>query len=247
MTINSDKQPEIRFVYFDLGNLLVSFDRDRASDNLADLFGGTREVADDVMHASGLQNRLETGLISEDEFAQAIRDAYATIIDPAEHVSNGPVATGDVMRAISDMFTPIESMTAVLAHLRDIGKPIGILSNTCAAHWNWVNGRDWPVMEGPFGVEVVSYEALSMKPDPVIYETAMHLARQHIAELQAESSGVEPLQPEQILFVDDREENVLAARSHGWNAEVCFGGPQAIDVLRRFGLDVPLAMGANAS
>ena len=162
---------DIRFVYFDLGNILVSFDRNLASDNVADLFGGTREASDEILHVGGLQNQLETGLISEEEFAQAVRDAYATLVQP-----NGMVATGDIMRAISDMFTPIESMVAVLQSLREAKVPIGILSNTCAAHWNWVNGRGWEIMSGPFDVQVVSYEAQSMKPDRVIYETAMKLA-----------------------------------------------------------------------
>ncbi|PHQ33501.1 HAD family hydrolase [Rhodopirellula bahusiensis] len=225
---------DIRFVYFDLGNILVSFDRDRANDSVADLFGGTREASDEIMHVGGLQNQLETGLISEEEFAQAVRDAYATLVQP-----NGLVATGDIMRAISDMFTPIESMVAVLQSLRDASVPIGILSNTCAAHWNWVNGRGWDVMSGPFDVQVVSYEARSMKPDQGIYKTAMKLAGECLAIGRGKDDN-EVLRPEEILFVDDRQENVDAARSHGWTAEVCLGGEQAIDVLRRHGFDVPL-------
>ncbi|EMB16860.1 MULTISPECIES: HAD family hydrolase [Rhodopirellula] len=226
---------DIRFVYFDLGNILVSFDRNLASDNVADLFGGTREASDEILHVGGLQNQLETGLISEEEFAQAVRDAYATLVQP-----NGMVATGDIMRAISDMFTPIESMVAVLQSLREAKVPIGILSNTCAAHWNWVNGRGWEIMSGPFDVQVVSYEAQSMKPDRVIYETAMKLASECLAMRPGEGDNAE-LRPEEILFVDDREENVEAALAHGWKAEVCLGGEQAIDVLRRHGFDVPLA------
>ncbi|WDQ16843.1 HAD family hydrolase [Rhodopirellula sp. P2] len=226
---------DIRFIYFDLGNILVSFDRNRANDNVADLFGGTREASDEILHASGLQNRLETGLITAEEYAQAIRDAYATLVGP-----NGMVATGDIMRAISDMFTPIEPMVAALQSLRDAKVPIGILSNTCEAHWTWVNGRGWEVMSGPFEVQVVSYEAQSMKPDRLIYETAMNLASECLATRQGRDENA-ALRPEEILFVDDRPENVDAARSHGWTAEVCLGGEQAIDVLRRHGFNVPLA------
>lgn len=230
--------PGIRFIYFDLGNILVSFDRNHASDNVADLFGGTREASDEILHTGGLQNRLETGLITEEEFAQAVRDAYATLVEP-----RGLVATGDIMRAISDMFTPIESMVAVLQSLRDASVPIGILSNTCEAHWKWVNGRGWDVMSGPFDVQVVSYEARSMKPDRVIYETAMKLASERLA-IERSDHDDDRLRPEEILFVDDRQENVDAARSHGWTAEVCLGGEPAIDVLRRHGFDVPLASAA---
>ncbi|MCC9642573.1 HAD family phosphatase [Rhodopirellula sp. JC740] len=229
----------IRFVYFDLGNILVAFDRNRANENVADLFGGTAEASDEIMHTGGLQNQLETGLITDEEYAQAIRDAYATVVPP-----DGHVATGDIMRAISDMFTPIDSMVAVLESLRQASMPIGILSNTCAAHWEWVNNRGWEVLDGHFHAQVVSYEARSMKPDRVIYETAMKLAAECLANHPAPTNNA-PLRPEEILFVDDREENIDAARSHGWTAEVCLGGKQAIDVLRRHGLNVPLAATAK--
>ena len=56
-----------------------------------------------------------------------------------------------------------------------------------------------------------------MKPQRRIYEVAQHAAATPV---------------ENILFIDDRHENVDAALAFGWNAKQCFGGQQAIDVLR---------------
>lgn len=222
----------IRFVYFDLGNILVSFNRETASRNVARLFvkntnaePTSEEIAkaDDLMHPSGLQNKLETGTISEAEFAIVMRAGYPERTRDVDDAS--------IMRAISDMFTPIHEMTEVLQRVRQTKIPIGVLSNTCGAHWNWVNSQSFPVMEGPFDVQVVSYEAESMKPDRVIYE----VAEKRASEFVSSRSG-EALDPRQVLFVDDRDENIEAARGFGWNAEVCLGGFGVEKVLVNYGV-----------
>lgn len=212
----------IRFVYFDLGNILVAFDRDVAAHNVAKLFhadptGLELALVNEIMHDSGLQNQLETGLVSESDFAHTIRKSFPGTMAPVEDAA--------ILRAISDMFTPIETMGDVLARVRQTGIPIGILSNTCNAHWSWVRSQSYGVLEGPFDVEVVSYQARSMKPDRVIYDVAQKRARE-----------INEVNPEEILFVDDREENVIAARQIGWNAEVCWGGATAEEVLVRYGV-----------
>lgn len=222
----------IRFVYFDLGNILVSFERETASRNVARLFvenlgdePSAEEIAkaDDLMHPSGLQNKLETGTISEAEFARTMRAAYPGLTRDVDDAA--------IMQAISDMFSPIHEMTEVLQRVRQTKMPIGVLSNTCAAHWNWVHSQSFPVMEGPFDLEVVSFEARSMKPDRVIYEVAEKRANEWML-----SRLDEALNPSHILFVDDREENVEAAREFGWNAEVCLGGFGAEEVLVKYGV-----------
>jgi len=215
----------IRFVYFDLGNVLVSFDRELVCRNLAGLFSGDERFVDEMLHVGGLQNDLESGRVSESQFAEIIRTKMSTAMCGELGETPPLVDDASILRAISDMFTPIESMRAVLASVRDAGFPIGILSNTCNAHWSWVNSQSYGVLEGPFDVCVVSHEVKSMKPDRLIYETA----ESHAKEIAGAS-------PEQILFLDDREENVLAARQYGWNAEVCLGGQAAHDVLVRHGV-----------
>ena len=64
-----------------------------------------------------------------------------------------------------------------------------------------------------------------MKPDRMIYEVA-----------EARARDINQAKPDEILFVDDREENVMAARQYGWNAEVCWGGATAEEVLVRYGV-----------
>ncbi|MEM6777215.1 MAG: HAD family phosphatase [Planctomycetota bacterium] len=217
----------IGFVYFDLGNILMAFDRQIACRNVAGLFGGDSEQADAILHTSGLQNELETGRISEEGFARVLHQRYRP---------TSTVPVDDILHAISDMFTPVPMMAEVIASVREFGLPVGILSNTCRAHWDHIQSMEADVMRGPFDVEVVSFQVGSMKPDDNIYHVA--------AQRAAETANVDA---SQILFLDDRDENVSAAKSHGWNAETCLGGPEAIEALGRHGIDIPMTRGFEVS
>ena len=220
--------PAIRFVYFDLGNVLVSFDPTIACGNVARIFGVSAGVAERVIYGDGLQQRLERGELDGEEFAMAVRSAIATRRPPdggsATMDAGGDpeaVATEAILSAISDMFTPIDAMRAAVESLRRRGTRLGILSNTCHAHWDWVCRQSYPVLSGRFDCHVLSYRERAMKPDAAIFEAAERAA---------------DVSPGEILFLDDRPENVAAAADRGWQAQACFGGPEAIGVLRRFGL-----------
>jgi FMN phosphatase YigB (HAD superfamily) len=165
------------------------------------------------VYESGLQNRFEHGRISTAGFLETL---VASLENP-KPVSDPRLLTD----ALSDMFQPIESMTAAIDQLRNSGTRMGILSNTCDAHWNWILRQQHPMMSGPFDAIVLSFEVNAMKPDDQIYRAA---------EL---SAGVPS---DQILFLDDKAENVRAAKQRGWQAEQCLGGDSAIGVLKRHGL-----------
>ncbi len=205
--------PDIQFVYFDLGNILVSFDPQRSCQNVADLFGVSIDQARAAVYESGLEVSYETGRINEKEFLLAVIEQLGE--------GGGDVSLNRFLDALGDMFTPIESMRATLQAVRNAGYRVGILSNTCYAHWDWVNRQDWPVMEGPFDTEVLSYEAGAMKPDADIYAVA------------EQKAGVPP---ESLLFLDDKQENIDAAIARGWQAVQCFGGPGLVEQLVRLGV-----------
>lgn len=197
---------KIEFVYFDLGNVLVAFDHEIACHNLATLTGmtvdrGRQLLFDGLGEEPGLQTQYESGQLTEEAYDQRIR---------AE--ADGAWSTEELMLAISDMFTPIESMAKVIAAVRHFVPRVGVLSNTCRAHWQFVRRQPWHVSMVDFDVMILSYEAQSMKPDAGIYEVAERAA------------GV---RPESILFLDDKAENVAAARERGWTAEQCLGGSEA--------------------
>ena len=201
---------QIDFVYFDLGNILVSFDPDRACQNVAKIADLSVDQARVFVYESGALDRYENGQLTSDQFAELVR----RLAQRDEH----QLPKERLLEAISDMFTPIESMVEVVEMARAQAGRVGVLSNTCSAHWNWVRRQPWRVSQIDYDVKILSFEVKAMKPDPKIYEAAEQAAR---------------VRPQRILFIDDKPENVQAALDRGWNAEHCVGGEQARDVISR--------------
>ena len=202
------------FVYFDLGNILVSFDPKVACQNVSDLFQVPIERAQAVVYDSGLEVQYELGKLSDEEIFSAVKKELG--VDAYDETTQS-----QFLQSIADMFQPIESMPGVIDQVRSTGHQVGILSNTCPAHWHWIRDRTWPVASIEFDQVILSYEVGAMKPDPAIYAAAEQAAG---------------LDAGQIVFIDDREENVAAAQSRGWNAAQCFGGDDAIEQLTRLGV-----------
>ena len=201
---------EIGFVYFDLGNVLVAFDPSIACANIAELFEVDVAAAQEVIYASGLQTRFEHGQVSAEQYADFIRLHF--------NRNSHAIATEEVLEAVSAMFQPIVSMGEVLRRVKGSGFRIGVLSNTCVAHWQWILRQSYPLLEIEFDVTILSFEVGSMKPDGAIYQAAERAAN---------------IPARQILFLDDKPENVAAARARGWHAELCVGGVEAEQVLCR--------------
>lgn len=179
-----------KFVYFDLGNVLVHFDHDIAVDNLVKLSAREAAAVKHALFTSGLQDQLETGLITSDQFAESVVRALECELHSAA-----------LLEAISAIFTPNEAIVGVLQQLKRHGVPMAVLSNTCEPHWRWLLRQNWPVLEGWFDHYILSYEARSMKPDAGIYEACERRSGRR---------------PEHLFFTDDRADNVAAARARGW-------------------------------
>ena len=182
--------PNSKFVYFDLGNVLVTFDHQIAASQLADAARCPIEHVWNTVFVSDLQTRFETGLVSDHQYASEINSALGSSI-PKEHI----------LEAISAIFQPNSLILPALELVRAAGVPMGVLSNTCDAHWLWLQRQNWPMLDGWFDQTILSYEVQSMKPDAGIYEA---------------SENACGLTGSQIFFTDDREENVAAAAKRGW-------------------------------
>ncbi len=199
------------FIYFDLGNVILNFDHAIAFGNVATLAGVTPEKVEQVLFDQGLQERYETGLIDCTQFHQEFCSLTESKPLPAEFFT-----------AISDIFTMNGAMIPVLSQLKTRGFPLGILSNTCDAHWRFVFDR-YSVLQSFFDPLVLSYQEKAMKPDSKIYLAAI------------ERAGVEP---SRIIFTDDRPENVDGAIKAGIDAVLFTGVPNLVTELRSRGVGI---------
>jgi putative hydrolase of the HAD superfamily len=200
------------FVYLDLGNVIVTFDRPRAHRQMADVAGLTVPAVQAAIAAGDLESRLERGAIDWPAFHAEFSRRTGTAPDPAR-----------LAEAASDMFALNVAMLPVIAGIERAGVPVGILSNTCDIHWNHLVAKRYAILPGNVVATVLSHEVAAVKPEAAIYEAA------------AARAGVTP---ERIFFCDDIPAHVEAARACGWDAEVFESAVGLIDALDRRGLNL---------
>lgn len=199
----------IRLVYFDLGNVLLAFTHQQGYDQIATAAGLSSEAVKAALTDSGLNDRYERGALTTSEFHQAFREATGARITEQQ-----------LSLAWSAIFTLKSRTIGLAAALAAAGHRIGILSNTSEAHWSYAR-RQYRVLDQLFRPTVTSFGVRAMKPESAIYQAAEDMAR---------------LRPDELLFVDDRPENIAGARARGWHAELYQNAHQLTKVLDQHGL-----------
>jgi len=198
-----------KFIYFDLGMVLVTFSIERMCRQIGLAAGLDEGLVYEVVFASDLQSSYERGLLTT-------RDFYETFC----RRSGGSADYDALCTAASDIFEINAAMLPIVGGLQQTGWRLGILSNTCECHWKHCLGR-YRVLQESFKVYALSYELRAAKPEPAIFAKAAQLA------------GVAP---EEIFYTDDVPGHVAAARSAGFDA-VTFSGPvELVGELRRRGV-----------
>ncbi|HWC88135.1 MAG TPA: HAD family phosphatase [Pirellulales bacterium] len=201
-----------RFLYFDLGNVLVMFDHRLACRNLATLLGCDPERVWDFVFAGGLNARIDAGTLTTDELYELVCQEFGCR-PPLEKLA----------LAGSEIFELNYSMNAVLGRLASAGYRLGLLSNTSDLHWKYLtNDRYWLIPDA-FEQWVLSYRVGLMKPDPRIYQLA------------ARQAGVEP---HEVFYVDDLAVNVAGAREAGLDAVQYTTTPALVEELYRRGIRI---------
>ena len=198
-----------KFIYFDLGKVLLDFDIWQMYRQMAGVAGLDPAKVREVVFEHKLQGEYETGRISSREFYETFCRQTGTRPDYQS------LAT-----AASDIFTLNLSMLPVVAQLAETGAGLGILSNTCENHWEHCRRRFRIVAEG-FSVYALSYRIGAAKPQQAIYRAAAELAG-HPAD--------------EIFFVDDMAEHVAGARAAGFDAVQYTSTPELVAELRKRGM-----------
>src|SRR5678809_195193 len=178
----------VRTIVFDLGKVLVEFDYGIAGRKLAERSRmAAVELGQFLVHVP-LIIRYETGLISSAEFYQEVRAASGYTGDLEEFAG-----------LFADIFTPIEAMVGLNEELRRKGFQTFIFSNTNELAIRFIR-QNFPFFKS-FDGYILSYEHYAMKPDAKLYE---------VVESKTGARGAE------ILYLDDRPENIAAGAERGW-------------------------------
>jgi HAD superfamily hydrolase (TIGR01509 family) len=185
-----------RFLYFDMGNVLLSFSHERMCSQMAAVAGINAETVrrvlfDETPELRSLQWQFERGELDTEAVYEAFCNAIGSRPERAA-----------LYAAASDMFAELPESVALIRRLHAAGNRLGVLSNTNPVDFEFARER-FSFLRECFELAVVSYEAREMKPHRAIYEHAAKVA------------GVAP---HEVLFTDDREENVVGAIEAGLDA-----------------------------
>ena len=178
----------IRWVLFDWGNVLVDY-RPIGFVRLAEHVGTPLDDMVEALGARKMVRQLCVGEASPGALCDFILERFGASITP-----------DDVMSMfVDDVRTRLPDTERLVSALRSRYR-LSILSNTFFGHWHELL-RDpfYRVFEHPMASHLLGLE----KPDPRIYQHAL-------STLGAA--------PNEVVFVDDKLENITAARELGLHA-----------------------------
>lgn len=175
-------------VVFDLGKVLVDFDYSIAARKVAARSSRKIERLDQFLSGSPLLVQFESGLLTAGQFFSEV-----------QKVTGFQGSADEFAGYFADIFATMPDMVELLAGLRKKKIPTYIFSNTNEIAVGHIR-RKFPFFSG-FDGYILSYEIGAMKPQAKIYEA--------LETLSGRSRG-------DILYIDDREENVKAGAERGW-------------------------------
>lgn len=189
---------------FDLGNVLVAFQFERAVRRLQARSRISGPEMASLIDQSPLLHRFETGQMTEQQFFSEVRER-----------SGFDGGFAEFKELFADIFAPIDAMIQLHAQLRAEGFRTFIFSNTNSIALDFVR-RHYPFIRG-FDGYILSFEHGVMKPDAKLYEAV---------ETVTGASGSE------LIYLDDRPENVAAGAARGWQAILHERADKTLDRLR---------------
>jgi HAD superfamily hydrolase (TIGR01509 family) len=177
-------------IVFDLGNVLIKVDHLRFCRRLGALAGMSPPEVYAAVFQTGLEPGYDTGRLSSREFHQRLQAHFGLDLPYPRF-----------REFWTEIFAPLDDMEEVVARLAE-RYPLYLLSNTNEMHFQYVE-EHYPGLLRHFRAFILSYRVGSRKPEAGIFQALIR------------ETG---LPPAQILFTDDKDEFVAAARTHALTA-----------------------------
>jgi len=185
-------------VIFDLGNVLVFFNLEKIYSQVSAISGISPQAIQELLIQRKLHGAYESGKISSEGLYKIFLSASAKFFTQE-----------DFFFAASDIFQPNEPMIPLLTALKKKGFRLVLLSNTSPAHFEFLTHR-LPILK-LFDAKILSFEVGALKPHHRIYSAAIEAAQ---------------CSPHECFYTDDIPEFIIAARTHGIDAEIFTDAPK---------------------
>lgn len=200
----------IEVIVFDLGGVIVNVNFKSPLGKLFDNTGASSNNIKEISNFSKLLRQYDMGKISAKDFNKKINDHLNIELSFDEFVS----ASNEAIEAGDDGIEDIVRSLSKKYHL-------AILSNTNPVHYEHINEK-YPII-GLFEHVLLSYEMRAMKPEVEAYNKLMQTTSKP---------------PFRHLFIDDRIENINAAKEIGMDG-ICYESVKSlIAALKERGINV---------
>ncbi len=173
---------------FDIGNTLISLDYETALEGICRYAEIDRDKLVQIMEWSGGYHDLERGAISFEQFHDFMRSRASY----RGGIERFRASWGQILAA------PVEGIEDLLEKLRQQYR-VAFLSNSNEVHAELIRRR-YGVLFRDDDLVLFSHDHGMLKPDSAIYRLAC-------TSLEAD--------PHEIIFIDDLDQNVRAARQFG--------------------------------
>jgi putative hydrolase of the HAD superfamily len=202
---------DVRALLFDFGNVIGFFDHRRGAANVAALLGADPAQVYSYFFETDLEDRYDRGLIESAELLAMLRAEFG--------MADAPEA--ELAAAFGSIFRRNEPVIDVIMRVpRSVRLLLG--SNTNDLHYRTFSAMFADVF-ARFDAMVLSYMAKCRKPDARFFEVCVAAAG---------------CTPNEVLFFDDKAENVESARVLGIRGVVYTPEVDVAAVLRASGIPI---------
>ena len=191
----------IRNIIFDMGHVLQWYFPMPACRALTDSEQDAQTLCD-AYFGGQLWVDIDHGRLDGEAFTSAVKALLPQRLHPAVDTLYAGMP--------ENILTPVEGMADVVEDVLNRGYHVYLLSN--AGLWMSRRRDMIPHLDRFHGVMFSADEGM-VKPDPRLYQRLMERYN---------------LQPEECFFIEDRENNLLAAKALGWRVHPFTGDVQAL-------------------
>lgn len=177
-------------VFFDLGNVLLFFDHHKMKQQVATCCN--LSIEEISFFFQKYLDGYERGSIT----TQTI---YSDLLE----LGGNSISFTDFTHALSNIFQPNFPVIALLEKMKDRGVRLFLLSNTCDAHFSFVQ-KHFAFLQ-LFDGFILSYKVRTRKPEKKIYQKALEIGT---------------CSREECFYIDDVPAFVQAARSLNIDSEI---------------------------
>ena len=184
----------IKNIIFDFGNIIVKFNEYKLVSEFTDNEEVKRFLIDNVINSDEWVGKgmIDLGILSLEEAANRINEKTNNI--HKDEVTN-------FLLGFSNKLIINDNILEIIENLRNKGYKTYVLSNTNKVTFDLFRDKLEPFFDGL----VLSYEINMIKPFEKIYEYLLETYH---------------LNPNECIFLDDREENIITANRLGINGRV---------------------------